>query len=127
MRSTGFRWALVALPLLAGAVLLMHGLDSRASERSTAALAQGLSHEHPGEAEGSHDDGHCADCHLGHLMAACVAVFAAVVTFAGGRRLRVHIAATKPVAAASTWRDRAWGLRLHPPEPAWVRLAVMQR
>ena len=126
MRTTGFRWALVALPLLAGAVLLMHGLDSRASERPTAALAQGMSHEHPGEADESHDDGQCVDCHLGHLMAACVAVFAAVVTFVGGRRLRVHIAAAERVAG-STWGDRAWGFRLRPPEPAWVQLAVMQR
>lgn len=126
------RWtALLVLPLLVGALLLMHGLDANAGASPVdAAMAHSLieasphSHDHPASAGNADRD--CDHCTAGHLMAACAAVIATVGAVrlrrsAGlGRLLTVlRRAATGPLPAL---RDV-----IHPPEPAWVRLSVMLR
>lgn len=123
------RWTwLLVLPLLVGALLLMHGLDAHAGDShapeaaaSEMAVADHL-HDEPAPAE----HGHCAECLAGHVMAACVAIISAIGGIGLARRLlsRGHLVA--PVVAAVT------GVRglvefARPPDPAWVRLSVMLR
>lgn len=120
------RWTtLMVLPLLVGAFLLMHGLDARASTNGVAeAAAAAPGHvEQDGQSE-NHGAEHCGGCAVGHVMAACVAIIATVVGVRLARRpLRTLI--TTLVVAATQWA-RATREVLRPPEPAWVRLAVMR-
>jgi len=115
---------LLTLPALVGALLLMHGLDvGGATAGSATALAHAATDDH-GEAANGHSEEHCADCGVGHMVAACVAVlatFAAVVVrrFHAGRAVFLGI-------GAAVSRGRPLGNPLRSPEPAWVRLAVMQ-
>ena len=83
------RWTwLLVLPMLVGALLMMHGLNAHAggthpSEAgSSAPVAE---HAHDDSAPADH--GHCLDCLAEHLMAACVAIIAAVGGIALARRL----------------------------------------
>lgn len=117
------RWtALVVFPLLAGALLLMHGLDAGATTPGLAGLAD---HSHHGEAPTEHDDdSHCPACAFGHVMAACVAIVAAAVGIRLAPRARRAHAST--IFGWATVRLRAAQQLLRPPEPAWVRLAVMR-
>ena len=120
----GTRWGLLALPLLVGALLLMHGLDTGGAETGSgraAPVAQG--HDDTG-ADG-HDDGHCPGCDVGHLLAACVAVLATVASVIATRRFHLRSAVIRALKSALR-RTRPWRVLLRPPKPAWVRLEVMQ-
>jgi len=126
------RWTgLLFLPLLVGALLLMHGLDARAGEShpsATSAVA-GAVEEHPHAAATSDEHGHrgvhCADCTARHLMVACVAILTAVGGVGLVRRLvrRAHLAGS---LVAVIDRSRALVELARPPDPPWVRLSVMR-
>ena len=118
------RWTvLLVLPLMAGALLLMHGLVAGASEdASHASMSEATSHEHPAPA--SHEERHCEGCVAGHLMAACVAVVASVATVSFSRRAIRGPRTATPLAETGLLRTARELLR--PPDPAWVRLAVMR-
>jgi hypothetical protein len=119
------RWiALLALPLLAGALLLMHGLDVGANASGLhEASAAAPEHSHEGKTPAEHHDGACKGC-VDHVMAACVAIVATVV----GVRLARRVAGTSvsTVAGSAAAGVRAARQLLRPPDPAWVRLAVMR-
>ena len=120
------RWtAVLVLPLLVGALLLMHGLDAGAGATGLhGASAVAADHSHQGEGPGEHHDGGCDGCAIGHVMAACVAIVATAV----GLRVVRRVAGTRlsTLVAAATGRVRAARQLLRPPDPAWVRLAVMR-
>lgn len=127
-RPIGSRWALLALPLLVGALLLMHGLDTGSTEPGTGTgtgTAHTAAHGHDEAAPDSHDDGHCASCDVAHLMAACVAILATIATFIAAHRLYTRGTAIRRMTSAQR-RRLDWRDLLRPPEPAWVRLAVMR-
>lgn len=122
------RWTgLLVLPLLVGALLLMHGLDARvhiepSPAHPVAAAAAGHSGK-AGQAAG-HDDEHCPTCAAGHVMVACVAILTVVAGLICLRRVLGQVVAT--LAATTTAGVRIVHRVLRPPEPAWVRLAVMR-
>lgn len=120
------RWtALLVLPLLAGALLLMHGLDAGASATGPAgASAVAPAHRHQGDTPPEHHDAGCDGCTVGHVMAACVAIVATVVGVRIARRAAGARLSTLVATAAA--HLRAARLLLRPPNPAWVRLAVMR-
>lgn len=121
------RWTgLLALPVLVGSLLLMHGFDARVQvdprpETHPVAVTAG----HPGaEASAGHDDEHCATCAAGHVMVACVAI---VTVVAGLVLLRRPLGRMVAMVAATASAAARGGRRvLRPPEPVWVRLAVMR-
>lgn len=124
------RWsALLALPVLVGAALLMHGMEAGASapavaSASTTTAVEPHAHDEHASPVG-HDDGACDHC-ASHVMAACVAVLATVTALrASGRSLRTaSVVRTAGEVPAPSRRVLAEVLR--PPDPAWVRLAVMR-
>ena len=121
------RWsALLALPLLVGAVLLMHGMEARASAPTAATTTAVAPHAHGDHAApAGHDDGACDHC-ASHLMAACVAVLAAATAL---RARRGALRTARPLRSARALPSQArqvLGDVLRPPDPAWVRLAVMR-
>lgn len=120
------RWTtLLALPLLVGAFLLMHGLDAHVGATGVAeAAATAPGHVEQGGQSENHGAQHGGGCALGHVIAACVAI---IVTVVGLRRTRRPLGAliTSVVAAATGWVRAAREVP-RPPEPAWVRLAVMR-
>jgi hypothetical protein len=129
-RPIGSRWAFLALPLLVGALLLMHGLDTGSTESgagtgTSTGTTHAAAHGHDGSAPDSHDDGHCASCDVAHLLAACVAVLATIATFVAAHRLYTRGTAIRRMTSAPR-RRLHWRDVLRPPEPAWVRLAVMR-
>lgn len=115
---------MLVLPVLVGALLVMHGLDAQAgalhhmgAPASAAGAEEHLHHEFtPG------DHGHCVDCVAAHVMAACVAIITAISGLALLRRLGTSEA---PVAAVAG-RVRGLVELARPPDPAWVRLSVMR-
>jgi len=118
------RWTvLLVLPLLAGALLLMHGLDAGATtDELHAASGAAPRLAHRGETPAEHHDTGCDSCVFGHVVAACVAVVATVVGLrvarrATGTRMSTLVSALGRIRAAR---------RLRPPDPTWVRLAVMR-
>lgn len=120
------RWTvLLALPLLVGALLVMHGLDAGAPDATMAhSPVEAMPHSHDHPAPASPDDRGCDHCLTGHLIAACAAVVATV----GAIRLRRSTTVGR--LAAAPHRVAARSLRIlrevvRPPEPAWVRLGVM--
>lgn len=112
--------AVLALPLLVGAVLLMHGLDAGTHTPAAASAAEAGGHDH--------DRAGCESCPgTHHVLAACVAVAATVTTLRVARRTRSRF----PVAGRSlAMQVGRTGSRLvelaRPPDPAWVRLSVMR-
>lgn len=130
-------WLLV-LPMLVGALLLMHGLEARVGAHhpapvvAPAAAVDVGSRVDPGDQlhvvglrsmSGEHDD--CAGCLAGHVMAACVAVITAI----GGAALVRRLLARATVAASATLTAaRMQGLAgfARPPDPPWGRLSVMR-
>lgn len=120
------RWTtFLVLPLLVGAFLLMHGLDARVGTTGAAeAAATAPGHVEQDAQSNDHGAEHCGGCAVGHVMAACVAI---IVTVVGVRLARRPIGTlfTTLVVAATGW-VRATHDVLRPPEPAWVRLAVMR-
>lgn len=118
------RWtALLVLPLLTGALLLMHGLDADAAPDAVHASSV-VAPAHHGDTPLEHHEGGCDGCAGGHIMAACVAV---VVTIVGLRATR-HTARTRwPMLLEVAAGPRgAAHQALRPPDPAWIRLAVMR-
>ena len=117
------RWAALAmLPLLVGAVLLMHGLDATAG---TVAPVSAVEHHHD---TGPHDGGACDSCPgAHHALMACVAVVTAVGICRAARHLRSGIR-FGGLSVAPRLVARAWA-RLCEAAPArapvWVRLRVM--
>lgn len=123
------RWTgLLALLLLAGALLLMHGLDARVHiEPGPAAQPVGVSAAgdwDEAERSAGHDDEHCPTCASGHVMVACVAILTAFAGLICLRRALGQVVAT--LAAATSAGVQVAHRILRPPEPAWVRLAVMR-
>lgn len=123
------RWTwLLVLPMLVGALLLMHGLDAQAGDAyhhlGTSASA-GVVEEPPRDVLTPADQGHCADCLAGHVMAACVAIITAIGGVGLGRRLLTRGSLAAP-AAAVAGQARAVVELTRPPDPAWVRLSVMR-
>jgi hypothetical protein len=120
------RWtALLVLPLLAGALLLMHGLDAGATTDGLhEASAAAPTHSHQGTSPAEHHDPGCDDCAVGHVMAACVAIVATVVGLRVARRDAGGRVST--FVGSTTGRVGAARQLLRPPDPAWVRLAVMR-
>ncbi len=120
------RWtALLVLPLLVGALLLMHGLDAGASTTGLHGVAAAApTHGHHIETPAEHRDAGCEGCTFGHVMAACVAIVATVV----GLRLARRATGTRlsTLVFSALGRIRAARQLLRPPDPAWVRLAVMR-
>lgn len=120
------RWtALLFLPFLVGALVLMHGLDAGATTtglHATSSVAP--THAHHGETSAAHHDEGCEGCAVGHVMAACVAIVATVV----GLRLARRATGAHPWApiVAARGRIRASRQVRRPPDPAWLRLAVMR-
>lgn len=120
------RWiALLALPLLVGALLLMHGLDVGGSTTGLHGESEvEAAHPHHGEAPVEHHDEGCDGCAVAHVMVACVAIVASGMALHLVRRpLSTRVA---PIIDAGARRLLAARERVRPPEPAWVRLAVMR-
>lgn len=120
------RWtAVMVVPLLVGALLLMHGLDAAATTGGLhGASVTASPHSHQGETPSEHHDTGCDGCAVGHLVAACAAVLATVVV------LRLARGAA-PVRVSTLIGSAPDGIRAarqvrRPPDPAWVRLAVMR-
>lgn len=115
-------WALLALPVLVGAVLLMHGLDAEAAEAHAAPAAT----DGP-VSDGQHHDGRqrCASCTVGHVAAVCVAVLAgATALVVATRRSRPRGAGVaRPLSASLRTRIQPSTRPERP--PLWVELAVM--
>jgi hypothetical protein len=115
---------LLVLPLLFGGFLLMHGVEASSSGGGHVAIAAVDSHTDEPASEEHRHGADCADC-WGHALAGCVAVVAGLVTL---RRTRRWVAtgglALQVPAGLRLLRER-WE-QWHPPEPAWVRLAVMR-
>jgi hypothetical protein len=120
------RWtALLLLPLLAGALLLMHGLDAGATtDWLHGAPVAAPTHSHQGDAPAEHHDAGCDGCAVGHVMATCMAIVATVVGLQLARRA-VGVRKSMLVGSAADGVRSALQV-LRPPEPAWVRLAVMR-
>jgi hypothetical protein len=121
------RWITVLLlPLLVGGLLLMHGLAASGGGDHHGGVAAelhaaGVSAEH----HDVHDHAHCPECIAGHLVAACVAVVAVVVSLRVACRVLILVragAVDRPSETASIGVVRIW----RPPDPAWVRLSVMR-
>ncbi len=127
VRLPRWTWVLV-LPMLVGALLLMHGLDARAGEShasgpAAATAGAGAEHHHDRSAPSEHGT-HCADCMAGHVMVACVAIITAVGVIRAARRL---LAGGRPVSAVAVVdRVRSLVELARPPDPPWVRLSVMR-
>lgn len=122
------RWTwLLVLPLLVGALLLMHGLDAHVgalhSPEVAAAELVVPDHPHRDSVPAEHD--HCAECLAGHVMAACVAIVTAIGGIGIARRLLRQASFVASVVAAAT-RVRGLVELPRPPDPAWVRLSVMR-
>ncbi len=122
------RWTwLLVLPMLVGALLLMHGLDAQAGESHHSATAASASvvevHLHAESAPSEHE--HCVDCLAGHVVAACVAIITAIGGIGLTRCLLTRGILASPAAAVT---DQVRGLLelARPPDPAWVRLSVMR-
>lgn len=119
------RWsALLVLPLLVGALLLMHGLDARPGPDGIDGARTPSTLLREGDRAGHHDDGHCGACAAGHVMATCLAIVATVASLRRARRPVGGLAS--PRVPAVTAGSRAAPPVLHPPEAAWIRLAVMR-
>ena len=113
-------WVLLTLPMLAGAVLLLHGLDAQAAEAHTAPSSEAASAR-----DGHHHDApdHCASCSIGHLAAACVAIVVttSALIITSRRKVGARAAFTTPALLRVVRRSSTRS----PRPPAWVELAVM--
>lgn len=133
-RSESRWWAWVlALALLIGAVLLMHGLAVVAGEHhgatSTAVMSGVGSHAADDlnghlQATSSSEDGNCLECVVGHVMAACMAVLT-VIAGAGLLRYRPFAGRVTVLAAVCDWTGTLVE-SARSPDPPWVRLSVMR-
>ena len=76
-------------------------------------------------ADGRDDDAHCATCTAGHVMVACLAIAASAIIVVLARRILGRTGSGPLDGATGTWLRRL-AQPLRPPDPAWVRLAVMR-
>ena len=130
-------WLLV-LPMLVGALLLMHGLEAWVGDHHPAPVVAPASavdvgpRVDPGDQlhvaglrsmSSEHD--HCAGCMADHVMVACVAVITAIGGVAVVRRLLARAAV---MASARLPADCMQSLAAfaRPPDPPWGRLSVMR-
>jgi len=122
------RWtSLLVLLLSAGALLFMHGLDAGVSTsplHGAAVTAPASMHPHHGDATAEHRRMGCARCTAGHVMAACVAVVVTVMGVRAARRVTAMRWSTLLVVAVG--RALAVRAQARPPDPVWIRLAVMR-
>jgi hypothetical protein len=122
------RWTwLLVLPMLIGALLVMHGLDAQAGDHhpETTAASASIVDAHPHDESTPAEHGHCVDCLTGHVMAACAAIITAIGGVGLVRRLLTRGTLTAPTAAVAD-RVRSLVELARPPDPAWVRLSVMR-
>jgi hypothetical protein len=97
------RWtSLLVLPMLVGALLLMHGLDAHAGDTNpvSASTAESVV-EHPHDESTPAEHGHCPDCLAGHVMAACVAIITAIGGLGLVRRLLARSSLAIPATAVA--------------------------
>lgn len=120
------RWtAPLLLSLLAGVLLVTHGLEaSAATEGTRGASGASLVQPRPGETPADHHEAGCEGCVVSHVMAACVAILATVAGLRLARRATAGSRSTLVGAAAG--RLLAARRLVRPPEPVWIRLAVMR-
>lgn len=114
--------------VVAGGLLLMHGLDTHGSQMHPAAASDSIAVSGHGDhgAERHHDESsHCDGCMAGALMVACVAVISVFVSLSLIRRA---LGARGSTSSLSSWLDRVqWAVDvLRPPDPAWIRLSVVR-
>lgn len=130
------RWSwLLVLPMLVGALLLMHGLDANAGDHHdsvAAAAAPGVEayvHTEAGahvDAAASSERGHCLDCLARHAMAACMAIIISTTIVGLGFTRRGLGGGLFSTLAAAPDRARSRVKSARRPDPAWVRLSVMR-
>jgi hypothetical protein len=124
-RLPRWTWMLV-LPVVVGALLVMHGLDAPAGHtpHGGSPMSAGVIEEHPHDESAPAGHGHCVDCLVAHVMAACVAILTAIGGLGLVRRLLYGSVAA--AVAATAGRVRSLVELARPPDPAWVRLSVMR-
>lgn len=125
-----FRFAaMTALTVIvAGGLLLMHGLDSHGSQMRPEAVSELSTVDGHGDHGVDHhdDDGsYCEGCMAGTVMAACVAV---ITAFASWSLIRRDLGARCSTSLLLIGLDRVQRAVdvFRPPDPAWIRLSVMR-
>lgn len=118
------RWTWwIALPMLVGSLLLMHGLGTHGGDAhpsgTSAASPSAEGHGHGRSTSG--DDG-CVEC---QVMVSCVAIVTAIGGMGLVRRLMARVDPAFPATCAAG-RPRTSGGMARPPDPAWVQLSVMR-
>ena len=114
--------------IVAGGLLLMHGLDTHGSQMQPVAVSEAVAVDgHGGHGVDHHDDdgSHCEGCMAGAVMAACVAV---ITVFASWSLIRRVLGASRstPLLMSGLDRFRRAVDVFRPPDPAWIRLSVMR-
>ena len=114
--------------LVAGGLLLMHGLDTHGSQMQPVAVSEVSAVDgHGGHGVDHHDDdgSHCDGCMAGAAMAACVAV---IMVFESWSLIRRVLGASRstPLLMSGLDRVRRAVDVFRPPGPVWIRLSVMR-
>lgn len=114
--------------IVAGGLLLMHGLDTHGSQMQPVAVSEAVAVDgHGGHGVDHHDDdgSHCEGCMAGAVMAACVAV---IMVFESWSLIRRVLGASRSTPLLMSGLDRARRAVdvFRPPGPAWIRLSVMR-
>ena len=126
------RYRLVSITALtvivAGGLLLMHGLDTHGSQMQPVATGEVSAVDVHGGHGLDHHDGegsHCEGCMAGAVMAACVAV---ITVFASWSLIRRVLGASRSTALLTSGLDRVRRTVdvFKPPGPVWIRLSVMR-
>lgn len=113
-------WGLLALPLLAGALLVMHGFGATPDTTTAAAAARAV--DAPSASTG---DTTCPTCEPHAMVMVCLAVLGGVVSAVIGAR-RWAGGALVPITIAGRGIRHA-SSSLPPLDPVWRRLSVMLR
>lgn len=114
--------------LVAGGLLLMHGLDTHGSQMQRAATGEMSAVDgHGGHGLDHHDDdgSHCDGCMAGAVMAACVAVITVFAPWSLTRRV-LGASRSTPLLISGGDRVRRAVDVFRPPGPVWIRLSVMR-
>ena len=126
------RYRIVAITALtvivAGGLLLMHGLDTHGSQMRPAGVGEVSAVDGHGGHGTDHLDGessHCDGCMAGAVMAACVAVITGFVSLSLVRGVLGARRSTPTLPSALARLRRAVDV-CRPPDPAWIRLSVMR-
>lgn len=125
-----FRFALITVLILmvAGGLLLMHGLDTHGSQMQRAATGEMSAVDGNGGHGLDHHDGegsHCEGCMAGAVMAACVAVITVFASWSLTRRV-LGASRSTPLLISGGDRVRRAVDVFRPPGPVWIRLSVMR-